>query len=51
MGPKRITVFPEDKVRKQDPELTSFFNINSPADLDKAKDMISTMNGFETTGE
>jgi molybdopterin-guanine dinucleotide biosynthesis protein A len=33
----RVKKIPEKELRKQDPELISFFNINSPADLEKAE--------------
>ena len=36
----RTLFFPEDKIREIDPELHSFFNINTPDDLAIAKKMI-----------
>jgi len=36
----RIKHIPEELLRKKDPELVSFYNINSPEDLEKAEQMI-----------
>ncbi|MBW1893492.1 MAG: molybdenum cofactor guanylyltransferase [Deltaproteobacteria bacterium] len=36
----RIKNIPEDLLRKKDPELVSFFNINTPEDIEVAENMI-----------
>jgi molybdopterin-guanine dinucleotide biosynthesis protein A len=37
----RVKEIPEEQLRSADPELVSFFNINTPKDLDDAvKDMV-----------
>ncbi|MBU4317525.1 MAG: molybdenum cofactor guanylyltransferase [Proteobacteria bacterium] len=36
---KKLRRIPEARLRKADPDLVSFFNINSPSDLETAKDM------------
>ena len=37
----RIKPIDETVLRRVDPELVSFFNVNTPADLDRAREMIS----------
>jgi len=41
----RTTFFPENKIREIDPDLNSFFNINTPDDLAIAKKMINKYTG------
>ena len=40
-GKKRIHLVSEQRLRRADPDLVSFFNINRPADLDTAKRMMA----------
>ena len=44
----RVKEIPESVLRKIDPDLVSFFNINTPDDLEKANRMIKE-NGYQTT--
>jgi molybdopterin-guanine dinucleotide biosynthesis protein A len=37
----RLKKIPENVLREKDPELLSFFNINTPDDLEKAKDLLT----------
>ena len=37
---KRIKTIPEDVLRQKDPELLSFFNVNSPEDLTRAEQFV-----------
>ena len=39
----RIKTISEKKLRKKDPELLSFFNINTPDDLERAQEMVREM--------
>lgn len=39
----RIKTISEKKLREKDPELLSFFNINTPEDLERAQEMIKEM--------
>lgn len=39
----RIKTISEKKLRERDPELLSFFNINTPEDLERAREMIREM--------
>jgi molybdopterin-guanine dinucleotide biosynthesis protein A len=39
----RIKTISEKKLRAKDPELLSFFNINTPEDLDRAQEMVREM--------
>lgn len=43
----RIKNIPENILRKKDPDLVSFFNINTPLDLEKAEEMAAKGNGTE----
>lgn len=43
-GKKRIHPVSEQRLRRVDPDLVSFFNINCPADMDTAKQMIANHN-------
>jgi len=38
----RIKIIPESVLRQEDPDLISFFNINTPEDLTRAEEMIAT---------
>lgn len=40
MGRVRVKKIPENKLREIDPELVSFFNVNTPEDLVKAEEML-----------
>ena len=40
----RIKKIPENLIREKDPDLSSFFNINSPEDLEKAEALIAQVN-------
>lgn len=40
----RVVKISEDEIRAKDPELTSFFNVNNPSSLEKAKE-IKQVNG------
>ncbi|MFZ1199377.1 MAG: hypothetical protein WAO07_04350, partial [Desulfobacterales bacterium] len=42
-----VRTIPEERLRRLDPQLTSFFNINSPADLIRAE----TLLGAKSAGE
>jgi molybdenum cofactor guanylyltransferase len=45
LSEKRIKKIPEDLLREKDPQLLSFFNVNSPEDLARAEQLVkSTMN-------
>jgi molybdopterin-guanine dinucleotide biosynthesis protein A len=37
----RIKTIPEDRLRAKDPGLVSFFNVNTPQDLERAEQMLS----------
>ena len=37
----RIKTIPEDRLREKDPDLVSFFNVNTPQDLARAEQMLS----------
>jgi len=39
---KRIKKIPEDVLREKDPELLSFFNVNSPEDLERAEQFVKS---------
>ena len=41
----RIKTISEKALRKIDPELRSFFNINTPEDLARAEEMVNSLNG------
>ena len=41
----RIKKIPEKLLRQKDPDLISFFNINTPDDLEKAKGLLSVFSG------
>ncbi|MBW2434598.1 MAG: molybdenum cofactor guanylyltransferase [Deltaproteobacteria bacterium] len=41
----RIKTISEKALRKIDPELRSFFNINTPEDLVRAEEMVNSLNG------
>ena len=41
----RIKTISEKALRKIDPELQSFFNINTPEDLERAEEMINSLQG------
>jgi molybdopterin-guanine dinucleotide biosynthesis protein A len=43
----RIKNIPENILRKKDPDLVSFFNINTPVDLELAEEMAANGNGTE----
>ena len=45
LGNHRLIKIPETVLRSKDPELTSFFNINSPEDLARAEEMAEKRNG------
>lgn len=36
LSERRVITIPEEKIKKADPDLLSFFNINTPEDLEKA---------------
>jgi molybdopterin-guanine dinucleotide biosynthesis protein A len=38
----RLKTIGEEKLRQIDPELTSFFNVNTPEDMEKAADMLQS---------
>jgi molybdopterin-guanine dinucleotide biosynthesis protein A len=44
----KVKEIPESVLRKADPDLVSFFNINTPDDLENANRMINE-NGYQTT--
>ncbi len=44
----KVKEIPESVLRKADPDLVSFFNINTPDDLEKANRMFNE-NGYQTT--
>ena len=44
----KVKEIPESVLRKTDPDLVSFFNINTPDDLEKANRMFNE-NGYQTT--
>jgi molybdopterin-guanine dinucleotide biosynthesis protein A len=44
----KVKEIPESVLRKTDPDLISFFNINTPDDLEKANRMINE-NGYQST--
>ena len=46
-GKKRIREISEQRLRRADPELVSFFNINRPEDMDLAKRMVADRNVSE----
>jgi molybdopterin-guanine dinucleotide biosynthesis protein A len=46
----RLKTISEKKLRLTDPELVSFFNINTPADLERAQKMIANDEGQEALG-
>ncbi|MEA3233008.1 MAG: molybdenum cofactor guanylyltransferase [Thermodesulfobacteriota bacterium] len=46
-GKKRIHEISEKKLRRVDPDLVSFFNINRPEDLDLAKRMVAKIPAFQ----
>ena len=37
----RVNLVPEDEVRRLDPELLSFFNVNTQVDLDRALALVA----------
>ena len=37
----RIKTIPEDRLREKDPDLVSFFNVNTPQDLARAEQMLN----------
>jgi molybdopterin-guanine dinucleotide biosynthesis protein A len=43
----RIKKIPEERLREKDPELVSFFNINTPEDLERAEQLLSSGMGTE----
>ncbi len=45
----RVKKIPEDRLRKADPDLTSFFNINTPDDLARCQLLRTTGNGQQPT--
>lgn len=46
--PRRTKFLPETLLRQKDPLLRSFFNINTPADLDAAEQMLAAAEAGET---
>jgi molybdenum cofactor guanylyltransferase len=43
----RIKRIPEERLREKDPELVSFFNINTPEDLERAEQLLASGMGTE----
>jgi molybdopterin-guanine dinucleotide biosynthesis protein A len=41
LSEKRVKKIPEEVLRKNDPELLSFFNVNSPEDLSRAEQFVT----------
>ena len=48
---RRVKKIPEKILREKDPDLISFFNINSPEDQEKAEKMLETTKTEETSYE
>ena len=44
LGNHRLKKIPEKVLRSEDPELLSFFNINTPKDLIRAEEMAAEIN-------
>jgi molybdopterin-guanine dinucleotide biosynthesis protein A len=44
----RIKRIPEERLREKDPELVSFFNVNTPEDMARAEQMLATGIATET---
>ncbi|MCU0592028.1 MAG: molybdenum cofactor guanylyltransferase [Desulfobacterales bacterium] len=43
----RIKTIPEERLREKDPELVSFFNVNTPEDLARAEQMLTAGSATE----
>jgi molybdopterin-guanine dinucleotide biosynthesis protein A len=45
----RIKTIPEDRLREKDPDLVSFFNVNTPQDLARAEQMLNARKTTEAS--